>query len=50
MKLDYEARLTGATRVPRELLRELGPSTLWGDVYTALYLLAYMPIFVAEGV
>jgi hypothetical protein len=50
VKLDYETRFTGATRVPRELLRELHPSTLRDDVYTALYLLAYVPILVAEGV
>ena len=49
VKLDYEARLTGATRVPHELLRELDPSTLRDDVYTALYILAYIPILVAEG-
>jgi len=49
VKLDYEARLTGATRVPLELLRELHPSTLKDDVYTALYILAYLPILVAEG-
>jgi hypothetical protein len=48
--LDYKARLTGATHVPRGLLRELTPSTLRDDVYTALYLLAYVPIMVAEGV
>ncbi len=50
VKLDYETRLTGATKVPRKLLRELDPSTLWDDVYTALYILAYIPILVAEGV
>lgn len=50
VRLDYMARLTGATRVPRELLRELHPSTLKDDVYTVLYLLAYVPILVAEGV
>ena len=49
VKLDYEARLTGATRVPLELLRELTPSTLKDDVYQALYILAYIPILVAEG-
>ena len=49
VKLDYEARLTGATRVPLELLRELTPSTLMDDVYQALYILAYIPILVAEG-
>jgi hypothetical protein len=50
IRLDYATRLTGATRVPREVLRELTPSQLWDDVYTALYLLAYVPILVAEGV
>jgi len=49
IRLDYATRLTGATRVPREVLRELSPSMLWDDVYTALYLLAYIPILVAEG-
>ena len=49
VKLDYEARLTGATRVPRELLRELHPSTLKDDMFTALYILAYIPLLVAEG-
>lgn len=49
VRLDYAARLTGATRVPSELLRELHPSTLRDDVYTALYLLAYVPILVVEG-
>ena len=49
IRLDYAARLTGATHVPRELLRELTPSTLRDDLYTALYLLAYIPILVAEG-
>jgi len=49
IRLDYTARLTGATRVPRDLLRELSPSTLRDDVYTVLYLLAYIPILVAEG-
>ena len=49
VRLDYAARLTGATRVPSELLRELHPSTLRDDLYTALYILAYIPILVAEG-
>jgi hypothetical protein len=49
VKLDYMARLTGATRVPLELLRELNPSTLRDDLYQALYILAYIPILVAEG-
>jgi len=49
VKLDYKARLTGATRVPRELLQELSPSTLKDDVYQALYILTYIPILVAEG-
>ncbi len=50
IRLDYTTRLTGATHVPREVLRELSPSTLREDVYTVLYLLAYVPILVAEGV
>ena len=50
VRLDYEARLTGATRVPIELLRELNPSTLKDDVYQALYIVAYIPILLAEGV
>jgi hypothetical protein len=49
VKLDYEARLTGVTSVPNGLLRELDPSTLRDDIYTALYLLAYIPLVVAEG-
>jgi len=49
MRLDYTMRLTGATRVSRGLLRELSPSTLRDDLYTALYLLAYIPILVDEG-
>lgn len=49
VKLDYEARLTGATKVPRKLLRELNPSTLKDDVYQALYIFAYIPILVVEG-
>ena len=50
IKLDYRARVTGATRVPRRLLRELYPSSLGYDIFRALYLLAYVPILVAEGV
>ena len=49
VKLDYEARLTGATRVPHELLRKLKPSTLKDDLYQTLYILAYIPILVVEG-
>jgi hypothetical protein len=49
VKLDYEACLTDATRVPSGLLRELNPSTLQDDVFTALYILAYIPILVAGG-
>ncbi|MBN2335894.1 hypothetical protein JXL21_10075 [Candidatus Bathyarchaeota archaeon] len=50
VRLDYEARISGATRVPIELLRELNPSTLKDDAYQMLYILAYIPILVAEGV
>ena len=50
VKLDYEARITGATKVPLELLRELSPSTLKDSVYQALYILAYLPILLIEGV
>jgi hypothetical protein len=50
IRLDYETRISGATRVPVEILRELSPSTLRDDLYTALYILAYIPILVAEGV
>jgi len=49
VKLDYETRLTGATKVPRKLLREFNPSTLKDDLYQTLYILAYIPILVAEG-
>lgn len=49
VKLDYETRLTGATKVPRKLLRELNPSTLKDDVYQTLYIFAYIPILVVEG-
>ena len=49
VKLDYKTRITGATRVPIELLRELSPSTLMENVYQTLYILAYIPILVIEG-
>lgn len=48
--LDYRTRITGATRVPMRLLRELYPSSLGYDFFRALYLLAYVPIVVVEGV
>jgi len=50
VKLDYEARITGATKVPLELLRELNPSTLRDNTYQALYILAYLPILLIEGI
>ena len=50
IKLDYRARMTGATRVPLGLLRELYPSSLGYDLFRALYLLAYVPLVVAESV
>ena len=49
VRLDYKTRISGATRVPIEILRELTPSTLRDDVYTVFYLLAYVPILIAEG-
>ena len=49
VKLDYNTRISGATRVPLELLRELNPSTLKDNVYQTLYILAYIPILVIEG-
>jgi hypothetical protein len=50
VKLDYEARITGATKVPLELLRELNPSTLRDNAYQTLYIIAYLPILLIEGV
>ncbi|TFH17282.1 hypothetical protein E4H04_05260 [Candidatus Bathyarchaeota archaeon] len=50
VKQDYEARITGATRVPIELLRELNPSTLKDSLYQTFYILAYIPILVIEGI
>lgn len=49
VRLDYGDRITGATRVPLKLLRELQPSSLGYDLFRALYLLAYLPLVVAEG-
>ena len=49
IRLSYAARLTGATRVPRGLLRERQPSTPRDDLFTAFYLPAHVPILVAEG-
>ncbi len=40
IRLDYVARMTGNTKVPPGLLRELYPSSLGYDVFRALYLLA----------
>ena len=50
VKLDYRTRITGATRIPLKLLRELYPSSLGYDLFRALYLLAYIPLVVAEGI
>lgn len=50
VKLDYKARITGATRVPIELLRELNPSTLNDSLYQTFYILAYIPLLVIEGI
>jgi hypothetical protein len=49
VRLDYGDRITGATRVSLKLLRELQPSSLGYDLFRALYLLAYLPLVVAEG-
>ena len=50
VRLDYKARLTGVTKVPSELLKELNPSSLRDSLYQALYLLSYLPILLIEGV
>jgi len=49
VRLDYRDRVTGATRVPLSLLRELYPSSIGYDLFRALYLLAYIPLVVEEG-
>ena len=50
VRLDYYTRISGATRVPVEILRELSPSTLKYDVYQALYIIAYIPLLIVEGI
>ena len=49
VKLDYHDRITGATKVPLELLRELNPNNFMDCLYQSLYILAYLPIYLAEG-
>ena len=49
VRLDYHNRITGATNVPIELLNELSPINFIGSIYPALYILAYLPIYLAEG-
>ena len=49
VRLDYHDRITGATKVPIELLNELSPINFTESVYQALYILAYLPIYIAEG-
>jgi len=48
--LDYKMRLSGATKVPLKLLNELCPSTFKDSVYQTLYILAYVPILLIEGI
>ena len=50
IKLDYNARISGITKVPFELLHELTPSSFNYDVYQAFYLIAYIPLLIAEGI
>lgn len=50
VKLDYKTRISGATKVPLELLYELTPSTFKDNMYQTLYILAYIPILLIEGV
>ena len=50
VKLDYNARISRETRVPFEQLRELTPSSFNYDIYQALYIIAYIPLLIAEGI
>lgn len=50
VKLDYKTRISGATKVPLELLNELSPSSFKDDLYQTLYILAYIPILLIEGI
>lgn len=50
VKLDYKTRISGATKVPLELLYELTPSTFKDNMYQTLYILAYIPILLIEGI
>ena len=50
VKLDYHDRITGATKVPIELLNELNPMYFMDCIYQTLYILAYLPIYLAEGI
>jgi hypothetical protein len=49
VRLDYKARVTGSTKVPMGLMKKLYPSSLGYDVFRALYLLAYLPLIIFEG-
>ena len=50
IKLDYKTRISGATKIPLELLNELSPLTLKDSVYQTMYILAYIPILLIEGI
>ena len=50
VKLDYSDRLHGTTKIPIEILEELNPSTVIDSAYQSLYILAYLPIYVVEGI
>lgn len=50
VKLDYHTRISGVTKVPYELLRELTPSSFNYDIYQTLYIIAYIPLLITEGI
>jgi len=50
VRLDYQTRISGSTKVPYELLRELTPSSFNYDIYQTLYIIAYIPLLIAEGI
>jgi len=50
IRLDYNTRVSGTTKVPIEVLRELIPSTLKYDIYQTFYIIAYIPLLIVEGV
>ena len=50
VRLDYHTRISGDTKVPYELLSELNPTSFNYDIYQVLYILAYIPLLITEGV